>query len=53
MIDSAFVAVAAALVTSTSKFVVPADVGVPLISPVPVFSAKPAGSVVELNSAQV
>ena len=53
VIVNALVAVWPALVTSTSKFVVPAAVGVPLISPVAVFSTRPAGSVVALNRAHV
>lgn len=50
VIASAFVSVRPLLVTSTSKFVVPAVVGVPLISPVPVASARPYGPVIELAS---
>ena len=41
------------LVTSTSKVVGPAADGVPLISPVSVFSNRSAGSVVSLNIAHV
>ena len=53
VIDSVFVAVWPALVTSISKLVVPAAEGVPLISPVAGFRPRPAGSVVALNSAHV
>ena len=49
--DNAWVSVLPPLVTSTSKFVVPAAVGVPLIRPVPAFSNRPSGRVVPLKRA--